>query len=665
MISRPYRIFCLVFLLVSVCTGVGETSQPVTAAGNELKLTSEETPRSTRIQDKAPVSIPAEGLRRTDQTWLSLRYEQGISASEIFTWILVVAAMAMVFIVQLRRMVRIRTSELEREIVERMRVEDSLQVKNEELTAIEEELRNQLDETLNIQNELLSSQLLVTAMMDNSFQFQGLLTPDGMLVEVNRAALDFVGVTKEVVVGCYFWETPWWNHDPVLQTRIQEAVKQAAAGESVHLEVTHKDVAGSLHIIDFSLKPALNAEGAVVYLIPEGHDITERRLLEQQVMQQQKLEGVGLLAGGIAHDFNNLLTPIFGYAEMIRKKFNPDEQIYGRASAILEAATKAKNLVKQLLSFSRKQILTTQLYDLNEIIRSFMAIMLRTIRENIAIDLPLCAERCPVQVDRTQIEQILLNLAVNAQDAIAANGRIIIETGHLVLDDEYCQRHPGARPGRYVMLAFSDNGCGMDDATLSHIFIPFFTTKPVGHGTGLGLSTVYGIVKQHEGYIDAQSKPGYGTTFRIYLPECADSAETVSIAEAAPVQGLTTPGTILLVEDNTMVMEMVRDLLEMHGHQVLCAEEPEAAIELARGNAARIDLLVSDVVMPQMNGPELYGRLSEIIPGLKVLFMSGYANNLSVHNGFLEEGVNFIAKPFTSETMLGHVTRMLELDNDV
>ncbi len=201
--------------------------------------------------------------------------------------------------------------------------------------------------------------MLVTAMMNNSFQFQGLLTPDGMLIEVNRTALDFIGRTKEAVVGCYFWETPWWSHDPVLQARLQTAVKQAAAGESVRLEVTHQDVGGRLHVIDFSLKPAFDAEGAVVYLIPEGHDITKRRLLEQQVVQQQKLEGVGLLAGGIAHDFNNLLTPIFGYAEMIRKKTNPDEPIYVRASAILDAATKAKNLVSQLLSFSRKQILST------------------------------------------------------------------------------------------------------------------------------------------------------------------------------------------------------------------------------------------------------------------------------------------------------------------
>jgi PAS domain S-box-containing protein len=553
-----------------------------------------------------------------------------------------------------------RNIELEHEIDERARVEESLQEKNEELTAIEEELRNQLDETLNAQQELLSSQMLLSAMLDNSFQFQGLLTPDGMVIEVNKASLDFIGVTKEAIIGCYFWDTPWWSHDPELQVRIETAVRQAAAGDPVHLEVTHRDAAGDLHVIDFSMKPACDPHGSVMYLIPEGHDITDRRLLEQQVVQQQKLEGIGLLAGGIAHDFNNLLTPIFGYAEMIRNKFSSDEQVHARASAILDAATKAKELIQQLLSFSRKQVLTTRQYDLNDIVGSFMTIMRRTIRENIEISQALCAEPCPVQVDRTQIEQILLNLAVNAQDAISDNGRISIETGHLLLDDEYCRLHPGVTPGRFIVLICTDSGCGMDDATLSHIFEPFFTTKPAGHGTGLGLSTVYGIVKQHGGYIDAQSKPGYGTTFRIYLPVLDGEMGVKSPSPVEPERCCQAARTILLVEDNQMVMEMVRDLLEGFSHTVLAASTTEEAIALARANSGTIDLLVSDVIMPQMNGPELHERLQDIIPGVKVLFMSGYSNNVTVHNGRLEEGANFIAKPFTSEEFVRRVSGLLD-----
>jgi PAS domain S-box-containing protein len=552
-----------------------------------------------------------------------------------------------------------RNVELEHEIDERMRIEESLQGKNEELTAIEEELRNQLDETIHAQNELLSSQVLLSAMLDNSFQFQGLLTPDGMVVEVNKASLDFIGVSKEAVIGCYFWDTPWWTHDPALHTLIKSSVKKAASGESVHLEVTHRDVSGNLHVVDFSMKPAFDAHGTVLYLIPEGHDITEQRLLEQQVVQQQKLEGIGLLAGGIAHDFNNLLTPIFGYAEMIRRKFNPDDQVHARASAILDAATKAKELVQQLLSFSRKQILATGQYDLNEIVESFMTIMRRTIRENIEIAQVLCGETCPVQVDRTQIEQILLNLAVNAQDAISGNGCIRIETGHLMLDDEYCRLHPGSSPGRFIVLVFTDSGNGMDDPTLSHIFEPFFTTKPAGHGTGLGLSTVYGIVKQHGGYIDAQSKPGKGTTFRICLPAIDSEIAVGAPLAARPDVCAPAARTILLVEDNQMVMDMVRDLLTGYGHTVITADGAEEALVLASENSTVLDLLVSDVVMPLMNGPELYERLQEIIPGLKVLFMSGYANNVTVHNGTLEEGVNFIAKPFTSEEFIRRVSELL------
>lgn len=552
-----------------------------------------------------------------------------------------------------------RNLDLEHEIDERMRIEESLQEKNEELTAIEEELRNQLDETIHSQNELMGSQMLLSAMLDNSFQFQGLLSTDGKLIAVNRAALDFAGTPKEAVTGQYFWNTPWWNHDPELQERIRQAVSQVAAGDTVRMEVTHRDVAGELRVIDFSMKPAIDAKGSVTFLIPEGHDITDQRLLEQQVAQQQKLEGIGLLAGGIAHDFNNLLTPIFGYADLIRKKFTPEDQLYARASAILDAAAKAKELVQQLLSFSRKQVLTTRPYDLNEIAGSFLTIMRRTIRENIEISQELCPEPCHVLVDRTRIEQILLNLAVNAQDAIGGNGRISIETGHLMLDDEYCRLHPGALPGRFIVLVFSDSGSGMDDATLSHIFEPFFTTKQAGHGTGLGLSTVYGIVKQHGGYIDARSMPGHGTTFRIYLPalESGISVETPSSDQQARCEH--SGQTILLVEDNQMVMEMVRDLLTSFGYSVLAAASADEAIAMTLANSAAISLLVTDVVMPQMNGPELHERLQEFIPELKVLFMSGYANNVTVYKGALEEGVNFIAKPFTSEEFARRVSEML------
>lgn len=392
-------------------------------------------------------------------------------------------------------------------------------------------------------------------------------------------------------------------------------------------------------------------------------DISERLKLEAQILQQQKLESVGLLAGGIAHDFNNILVPIFVFSEMISNRFPEDDLNHKQASVILESAGKAKDLIKQLLSFSRNQVLKMQQLDLNEVVTVFSEILRRTIRENITIRTSLNDASCPIQADRIQIEQVLLNLAVNAQDAISGNGTITIETGHVQLDDEYRALHPGARPGSYILLTVSDSGSGMNDDTLLHIFEPFFSTKAIGLGTGLGLSTVYGIVRQHEGIIDVQSTPGKGTSFRIYLPVAAAGEATVRDVEPPADSGAPRrPATILLVEDNELVMDMTRELLESFGYTVLTACLPNDALAIALREGGGIDLMVSDVVMPQMNGPELYQRIRDILPDLKVIYMSGYTSNVIVHNGTLEEEACFIAKPFNSATLLGQVTRMLERD---
>ncbi|MBV5328426.1 MAG: response regulator [Chlorobium sp.] len=383
--------------------------------------------------------------------------------------------------------------------------------------------------------------------------------------------------------------------------------------------------------------------------------VEEQRKLREQVIQQQKLESIGLLVGGIAHDFNNMLTPIFGYSEMIRNRIDPADKIYGFAGSILDAANKAKNMVQQLMCFSRNQALSVQCNDLNEIVVSFMKMLENTIRENISIRMALCSDPCLVQSSRVQIEQILLNLAVNAQDAISANGVITIETGHVVFDDEYCRSHPGVQAGRYVLLAFKDSGCGMDEEILSHIFEPFFTTKLVGMGTGLGLSTVFGIIKLHNGYVDVQSRVGVGTSFRIYFPDdvagVTKDAETVPSMKESPRSA----ATILLAEDNRMLLDFAQLLLEEQGYTVLAAESPEIALTLARENR-NIDLLISDVVMPQMSGPELYERLLETRQGLKVLFMSGYPGSVKIPHGLHIEEVDFIAKPFTSEAFLKKVS---------
>lgn len=401
--------------------------------------------------------------------------------------------------------------------------------------------------------------------------------------------------------------------------------------------------------------PILDPAGELIGYRGVDSDVTEQLMLERQALQQQKLESIGLLAGGIAHDFNNMLVPIFGYAEMINMRHASDEKTTGYSSAILNAAEKARELVSRLLSFSRQQTFKVEKLDLNEVIDSFMVILKRTIRENIAIMLRLSSEPCMVLIDRTQVEQALLNLAVNAQDAISGTGVITIETGHLSFDHEYCHHHPGTRPGRQVMIAFSDTGSGIDEASLPYIFDPFFTTKPIGHGTGLGLSTTFGVVKQHEGSIDVQSRPGVGTTFTLYFPEQSGEEDI----QGQPVVAQVTThqiGTILVVEDNPMVLHMVRDILEVAGHRVITADNPFQALEVVRLSRETIDLLISDVVMPQMNGPELYERIIEHMPGLKVLYMSGYAGVVTAHNGHLEEEANFISKPFTIEAFIRKVS---------
>jgi len=396
--------------------------------------------------------------------------------------------------------------------------------------------------------------------------------------------------------------------------------------------------------------------------IERSRNEVEREELEHRLSQSQKMEAIGHLAGGVAHDFNNLLTPIIIYADMLKRELPEDGKLLSRVDGIIGASHKARDLTQQLLSFGRKQVMQMQVIDLNAAISSFYAIMRRTLRESIDINLQLSSQAAVIRADRSKLDQVILNLAINAQDAIGETGEIVIETGQVMIDDEYARLHPGMRAGDYVLMAFRDNGCGMSDETLRHIFEPFFTTKPVGHGTGLGLANVYGIVKQHNGYIAAFSKEDSGTVFKIYFPLVDEQPGRAGIVLAGPASDYSGSETILLVEDNEMVRGMTAELLEGLGYRVYVGEHPEQALELARQIPEKIDLLITDVVMPGMNGQQLFERISVERPEIdRVLYMSGYTNNIIVNAGALEEGIHFLQKPFTLDALMAKVRGLLEL----
>jgi hypothetical protein len=390
-------------------------------------------------------------------------------------------------------------------------------------------------------------------------------------------------------------------------------------------------------------------------------DVSERKILEAQLVRSQKIEAVGQLAAGVAHDFNNLLGVITGYAELLRKELGRDDLRLMRVEHIQRAAARAADLTRQLLAFSRQQVLQPSVLDLNTVVGSVEGMLRRLISENVQIVTVFGSNLGHVKVDPGQVEQIIINLAVNARDAMPRGGKLIIETDNVDLDESYVRSHPGAREGPHVLLAVSDTGTGMDAKTLSHVFEPFFTTKELGKGTGLGLATVYGIVKQSGGYIQAYSEPGRGTTFKVYLPRVQQEADVAPSVSAEPARG--GGETILLAEDEASLRLIVREMLQDAGYTVLDAADPEGAVAVARDHPGPIHLVVTDVVMPRVSGRELAESLEALRPGIAVLYMSGYTDEAIAHQGVLAAGVQFLEKPFTTESLLRKVRLVLDEKN--
>ncbi len=423
---------------------------------------------------------------------------------------------------------------------------------------------------------------------------------------------------------------------------------------------------GETVILDITSTPIRDAEGNVVSCFEMTQDITGRRRAEEdrerlrsQLSQAQKMESVGRLAGGVAHDFNNMLSVIIGYTDLTLNQLGAASPLYAKIQEIRKAAGRSADLTRQLLAFARKQTVSPRALNLNDTVESMFKMLRRLIGEDIDLAWLPSAKIWPTYIDPSQIDQILANLCVNARDAISGVGKITIATNTATIDESYLAGHPDAASGDYIVLSVSDTGSGMDKETLDNLFEPFFTTKERGKGTGLGLATVYGIVKQNNGFIDVYSEPGRGTTFKIYLPRLTDGIRQPP-EESHDLRPSFGNETILLVEDEPAILDIERLMLENLGYSVLVASTPNEAIRMAREYEGKIQLLVTDVIMPEMNGRELANNLVSLCPGIKLLFMSGYTGDLIAHHGVLDDGVNFIEKPFSVQRLAAKVREALD-----
>jgi signal transduction histidine kinase/ActR/RegA family two-component response regulator len=405
--------------------------------------------------------------------------------------------------------------------------------------------------------------------------------------------------------------------------------------------------------------PLREGTGAVRGSVMVVADITDRKRLEEQIQQAQKMEAVGRLAGGVAHDFNNLLTVITGYCQMLLDRLEPSDTAYEDMQQVLRAADRATTLTKQLLAFSRKQIVQPKVIDLHGLLHEMDHILKRLLGEDIELHVEAAPNLGKVRVDPGQLEQVIINLAVNSRDAMPKGGKLIIELRNADIDPQFVARHLAVEPGPYVLLAVTDTGIGIPPDVQQHLFEPFFTTKEKGRGTGLGLSTSYGIVKQNRGEILVYSEVGIGTTFKIYLPRVDEPAEVERMsATETPLRRGTE--TILIVEDEEGVRRVLEEMLTQQGYRVLVAASGPEALALSEKEHGIIDLLITDVIMPKMSGRELADQLCGYRPGLKVLFVSGYTDSAIVHHGILEQGTVFLQKPFTPEQIAGKVRHVLD-----
>ena len=546
----------------------------------------------------------------------------------------------------------IANSELEEEIAERQAAQEMLQ---EQAAVLEEEI----EERRMAQDALLKSERKFRAIFNQTFQFMGLLTPEGILLEANQTALDFCAAEESSVLGLHFWDTPWWTYSPELRLKLREAVATAASGKFVRFEAIHQGEDGKTRNIDFSLKPVTDEGGQVVLLIPEGRDITATKKLERELRQSQKMEAIGTLAGGIAHDFNNILMAIIGYTDMAQSKLSIPGAAARDLARVQEAGLRAKELVGRILTFSRMSEQEGRPVQVAPLIGEVFKLLRSTLPSTIEIRQQIAVSKNgdTIKADPTQLHQVLMNLATNAAHAMRAGGGVLSVTlSEAYADAALISLHSDLTPGPYLRLTVSDTGHGMEARVRERIFDPYFTTKPVGEGTGMGLAVVQGIIKSHGGAIGVQSAPGKGTSIDIFLPRiAAENGHEVQAAE--PVRGGNE--RILFVDDEQALVELGQELLQDLGYHVTTETSSSKALEMFRTKPDAFDLVISDMTMPGLTGRELARELLAIRPDIPIIMCSGLTEFLNEGEA-REAGVRqFLMKPYSAGSLATAIRKLL------
>jgi two-component system, cell cycle sensor histidine kinase and response regulator CckA len=513
----------------------------------------------------------------------------------------------------------------------------------------------QLRTTTGAQAALAASELRFRSLVRNAVH--GILHTmrDGTIAEANPAVAAMLGLDSETdLLNRNILE---FYQDPQDRERVLGSLQESGRVAPIEVQWRRRD--GSLFWVRLSGRAVVMDDGAVAGFEVLAEDVTEHRTLESQFRQAQKMEALGRLAGGVAHDFNNLLTAMIGYAEILRDQIETGDHRRNQVEEICKAAERGSALTRQLLTFSRKPVSTPQTLDLNAVVRGFERMLRRLIGEHIKLATTTADDLGFVRANPGQVEQVLMNLAINGRDAMSGGGRLTIETANVELSAIYSRTHAAVAPGAYVMLAVSDTGCGMTAEVKAHLFEPFFTTKESGKGSGLGLATVYGIVQQSGGHIFVYSEPGKGSTFKIYLPR-VERGETADCQVAADRPVTSGTETVLLVEDEPSVRTLARELLQAQGYRVLLANHGREGLAVAAAFPETIDLVVTDVVMPEMSGPDMVRHLWWTRPKLSVLYMSGYTDQTAVQLGLQEPWTTFLQKPFTPDGLAAAVRRALD-----